>query len=108
MGMRSLFHVASPATKSKEKENPEEAERLSVVWKGKVRDPNDYMEARDGDHLLVPFECDLCIFRKLRGKNPDIKDSQDELLVHCIRRMNLDAFWSRSSATIYGNRDKAR
>ena len=26
-----------------------------------------YRTARDGDHLLAPFECDLCSFRNLQG-----------------------------------------
>ena len=68
----------------------------------------DYLKARDGDSILVPFECDLCVFRKLRQENPVSSNPQDDLLLACIRRMNLDAFWSRSSSTIRGNRDKVR
>ena len=68
----------------------------------------DYMKARDGDSILVPFECDLCVFRKLRQHNPVSSNPQDVLLLACIRRMNLDAFWSRASSTSRGNRDKVR
>ena len=55
---------------------------------------------------MVPFECDLCIFRKLRGRSPQARDSVDALLLGCIRRINLDAFWSSATSTVNGNRDK--
>jgi hypothetical protein len=55
---------------------------------------------------MVPFECDECIFRKLRKVDPLPRDPQDDLLLACIRRMNLDAFWSRAQDTVLGNRDK--
>jgi hypothetical protein len=61
---------------------------------------------RDGDHLLVPFECDLCIFRKLKSRNPIPGDQQDLLMLACVRRANLDAFWSRAKSTALTNRDK--
>jgi hypothetical protein len=55
---------------------------------------------------MVPFECDLCVFRKLRKHTPDPLSPEDELLMACIRRVNLDAFWSRAKGTVLGNRDK--
>jgi hypothetical protein len=55
---------------------------------------------------MVPFECDLCIFRKLNGRSPREGDPIDGLLSGCIRRANLDAFWSSAAATVNGNRDK--
>jgi hypothetical protein len=55
---------------------------------------------------MVPFECDLCIFRKLKGHSPREGDPVAGLLLGCIRRMNLDAFWSSASSTVNGNRDK--
>jgi hypothetical protein len=56
--------------------------------------------------MMVPFECDLCIFCKLRNHLPDLSNPQDKLLTACIRRINLDAFWSRAKSTVRGNRDK--
>ena len=78
------------------------------VWRGKDLKDRDFHEARDGDHLLAPFECDLCIFRKLRGIDPLINFSQDALLMACIRRMNLDVFWSRARKTVEDNTRKTR
>ena len=65
------------------------------------------MKGRRGDHLLIPFECDYCIFLKLRGNHPDPSNPKDELLMACIRRMNLDAFWSREKKTVEMNADRA-
>ena len=61
---------------------------------------------RAGDHLLIPFECDLCIFRKLKKMNPLLESTRDNLLLACIRRVNLDAMWSRTTNTVVGNRDR--
>ena len=77
-------------------------------WKERNANSNDFLEARNGDHLLVPFECDMCIFRKLKGRDI-IKDSyQDQLLSVMIRRMNLDAFWSRARSTVAENTRRVR
>jgi hypothetical protein len=62
-----------------------------------------YLEARGGDHLLCPFECDDCVFFKLRGRKPREGDSQDDLLSAYIRRANLDAFWAREPKTVSGH-----
>jgi hypothetical protein len=84
-----------------------ECERVQRAWGNKPRAPVEYLVARDGDHLLVPFECNLCIFRKLQRYDPLSTLEQDRLLLACIQRITLDAFWSRASSTVAGNRDKA-
>lgn len=66
------------------------------------------MVGRNGYHILCPFECDLCIFRKLRRADPKATSEKDKELLVYIRRMNLDALWSRATATVNGNRDKAK
>ena len=58
---------------------------------------------RNGDHPLCPFECDTCIFRKLKKASPNLTSSRDKLLLAMIRRMNLDAFWARARSTVYQN-----
>jgi hypothetical protein len=55
---------------------------------------------------MCPFECDLCIFRKLQGRSPEAGNPMDNLLLGTIRRMNLDAFWCTATATVQGNKDK--
>jgi hypothetical protein len=60
------------------------------------------MQARPGDHLFCPFECDFCTFFRLRGHSPQRYESGDDALLSYIRRANLDAFWSRRPSTIRG------
>ena len=72
-------------------------------WREKGVNPLDLMEARDGDHIMTPFECDKCIYRKLKGRDPIPLSNQDSLLMLMIRRMNLDAFWSRARGTVKQN-----
>jgi hypothetical protein len=67
---------------------------------GPKEDATRFWVARAGDHLLVPFQCDLCSFRNLTRRNPSSSSPQDDLLLCCIRRANLDAVWGRESTTV--------
>ena len=58
-----------------------------------------YLVARNGDHLQCPFQCDLCVFRSLRGSDPT-RSPSDKMLQKCIRRINLDALWAREPGTV--------
>jgi hypothetical protein len=89
-----------------ELEDPSEREKLQGAW-GKMHEPDDeFYLARNGEHCMVPFECDLCVFRKLKRRSPDLTNPGDDLLIACIRQRNLDAFWSRSKYTVRGNHKK--
>lgn len=92
----------------KEQDDPEEEARLEESWGPRYMSKTEFLTARPGDHLLVPFECDDCIFVKLRGTLPDYSQQMDLLLLKCIRRINLDAFWSRSTLTVNSNAISAR
>ena len=81
-----------------------ELERLTLAWGKKHRNKDDFKIGRDGDHTLIPFECDSCIFRKLKRRDPELGSSQDDLLLICIRRINLDAMWSSATLTVKANR----
>jgi hypothetical protein len=59
-----------------------------------------HKHARNGDHLLTPFQCDVCMFRNLQGRDPLIGSAADDLLLCCIRRANLDAVWGRETHTV--------
>ena len=85
----------------------DEEERFQGAWK-KTWDDKECLQARNGDHLITPFECDLCIFLKLKGRYPTVHVVDDKKLVACIRRMNLDAFWSRATTTVSNNLRLAR
>ena len=46
------------------------------------------MSARNGGHLMIPFQCDLCYYYNLKGMNPvGVKDGVT--LLRTIRRANL-------------------
>jgi hypothetical protein len=50
-----------------------------------------------GAHVVMPFQCECCWMQVLEGRTPQVGD---ELLVACIRRVNLDAMTGKSKATI--------
>jgi hypothetical protein len=80
-------------------------DRLGNVWRASPPDPLAFHYARDGEHLMVSFECDHCVFSKIRrGERPNLSYEPDKLLMACIRRVILDSFWSRASRTVSSNR----
>jgi hypothetical protein len=66
-------------------------------------DPKRFQEGRDGDHLMCPFQCEECHFINIKGCLPEKNNAEDELLHSCMRRANLNAFWSRERSTVYSN-----
>ena len=88
------------------KVNEYEKVRLETTWGNRHRRKDDYLVMRNGDDLLIPFERDTYVFMKLREHDPDIRNNMDTLLLVCIRRVNLVAFWSRSSGTVKANAQK--
>ena len=57
----------------------------------------------------MSFECDYCVFGKLFDHEPDIsRNEQDAYVMACIRRIILDAFWSRARGTVESNTAKIR
>lgn len=83
------FHVIVPTDKS----------GFEWVRKG---EENRFLVGRAGDHVVTPFQCDLCIFRILTGRDPR-KDGTNDLLLACIRQANLDALWGWEPSTVYQN-----
>jgi hypothetical protein len=59
-----------------------------------------YLQARPGDSLFCPFECDDCVFFRITGGPSHPNNRQHQNLLDHIRRTNLDAFWSRAPGTI--------
>jgi hypothetical protein len=86
----------------------DEETRLISGWKPKRSDQGRYRTARDGDDLLVAFECDFCVFRKVYNRPPNPVSTVDQFGMSCIRRTILDAFWSRSRATVVSNTSRFR
>ena len=67
-------------------------------------DPFRFKEGREGDYLLCMFQCDVCHFLNMQHRLPDRERTTDALLLMCIRRASLDAFWSRERSTVGQNR----
>lgn len=56
---------------------------------------------KNGAHVVMPFQCELCWMRNLEGRN--IALPHDERYVACLRRANLDAIASKAKSTIAGH-----
>jgi hypothetical protein len=66
-------------------------------------DPKRFQEGREGDHLMCPFQCKECQFINIKGCLPEKNNVADNLLLSCMKRANLDAFWSREQSMVYSN-----
>ena len=80
-----------------------ESDRLVIAWEKIHQDQDAYLTARDGDHLMAPFECDNCIFHKLKFREANPANHSDNLLLATIHRANLDVFWSTAPGTVGEN-----
>ena len=67
-------------------------------------DPKRFVEARDGDFMMCPFQCDWCHFFNINGRLPNDSYEMDKLQMMSIRRAILDSFWSRERSTVEQNR----
>ena len=58
----------------------------------------------------VPFECDLCSFRNVVGRDPDVTDARDEFTLTAIRRvlLLLDVMWAREPDTVASNWSRSK
>ena len=81
-----------------------EAEDLVSDDKMEGEDPKRFKEARDRDHLITQFQCNLCHFDYCKRRRPIPGNLQDEMALLGIRRANLDALWSRERSTVQANR----
>jgi hypothetical protein len=75
-----------------------------VDWEGLPMKTNEiennrFKVARNGEHTMRMFQCDDCQFCNLKRRLPGWS-LQDQLLQCCLRRANLDSFWSRESGTV--------
>jgi hypothetical protein len=81
----------------------EEKDEQSALEEEEEQDYQDFCFARAGDHLICPFQCNLCHFRNVTGADPNKGMVGDVLLLVDIRRANLDAFWARRKGTVQSN-----
>ncbi len=56
------------------------------------------LTAVEGARLCIPFQCKVCWFRNLEGRDP--RGEGDDVYLACIRRANLDAMLGKSPLRI--------
>ncbi|KAI2503871.1 hypothetical protein MHU86_10596 [Fragilaria crotonensis] len=86
----------------------DDEDRILSGWAPRKSDMGRFTSARNGDNLMVPFECDFCVFGKLFDHEPSLSNEKDVFAMACIRRVILDAFWSRARSTVDANTAKVR
>ena len=64
------------------------------------RDKLMFMEARAGDTLMTPFQCEFCLFQNIKGRDAIENVTRDKYMLGILRRANLDAFWARQRSTV--------
>jgi len=68
-----------------------------------------YQCGRNGDHLMgVSFECNLCLFRNVCGRQPEFKNKRDQFTLTAIWRAQLDVMWARELHTMATNWVRAK
>ena len=69
-----------------------------VVWEGQAARAARLNFGVEGVHAVLPFQCEICWFRNLEGKDPSL--SQHSVYLKCLRRANLDAMNAKARATV--------
>jgi hypothetical protein len=68
-----------------------------------------YCCGRNEDHLKgAPFECNLCSFRNMAGRDSVLGDPNDHFTLVAIRRVLIDVMWSREPDTVAENWARSR
>jgi hypothetical protein len=52
---------------------------------------------------MTPFQCKLCHFRNIMGRDPVMSYEKDVAILKFSRQANLDAFWCRAKTTVGAN-----
>jgi hypothetical protein len=71
--------------------------------------PPNHRQSNDNSPIfMLPFECDLCSFRNVYGRQPEFKNKRDQFTLTAIRRHQLDVMWARESHTVATNWARAK
>jgi hypothetical protein len=63
------------------------------------------MEGVDGSHLCIPFQCELCWYWNLEGREP--VPGRDDIYLACMRCANINAMLGKSPLTIRAHRQES-
>jgi hypothetical protein len=89
-------------------EEEEELEGWDLSEGERYEVDSEFKTAPPGDHLMTAFQCELCLFRNIKKRDPIPECEIDKWTSTCLRRANLDAFWSRRPNAVSGNLKEAR
>jgi hypothetical protein len=67
-------------------------------WHKEEERQQQMIKGVEGSHLCIPFQCNLCWYHNIKGKDP--MPGKDDIYVTCIRQANLDAMLGKSPLTI--------
>ena len=73
-------------------------------WHNEDACQRQVMEGMEGSHLCIPFQCNMCWYWNLEGRNP--MPGKGDVYLTCIRRANLDAMLGKSPLTIRAHRSR--
>jgi len=73
-------------------------------WHNEEARRQQMMEGVEGSHLRIPFQCKLCWYWNLEGRNPTL--GRDNVYLTCIHQANLDSMLGKSPLTIRAHRSQ--
>jgi hypothetical protein len=66
-------------------------------------DEKRFKVAHAGDHLMTPFQCELCHFHNIYNTEPEPYDLEDVEIIEYMHHCNKDALWSRETSAVENN-----
>ena len=72
-----------------------------------VGDEKRFLHGRNGDHLKMQFQCEVCHYRNIYKRDPVMWDNRTQELLAVMRRANLDVMWARETTTVSSNKREA-
>jgi hypothetical protein len=70
-------------------------------------DETRFKIAQAGDHLMTPFQCELCHFHNIFKREPETYDLEEVETIEFLHRCCKDALWSRETSVVENNLRKA-
>lgn len=68
-----------------------------------AKEAGRFMHARASDHLMTPFQCELCHFQNILGQEILVEVHEDVELFEILQPAHLDEFWEQASLTASSN-----
>jgi hypothetical protein len=59
--------------------------------------------ARAGDHLMTPFQCELCHFHNIFKREPETYSLEDIESIEFLHRCCKDTLWSHETSVVENN-----